>query len=669
MQTYLPRYSNSERSVLKMAEKALWTPVNHTTNLTQFQNVLEKKLGRSFPDYVSFHKFSTDNTEVFWNEWLLESGFILRSKPSKTLERGSHFAKSKWFPGAFYNFAENLLEKGDSQKEAIVFYAEDGTVQRLTFQKLKNEVIKLQNHLISLGVKKGDRVVGIVPNAPISTIGMLATTSLGAIWSSASPDFGVKGILDRFEQILPKVVLSVESYLFKGKKISIIQKLEEVTQALSSAKHSEFIQTIMYDFVEPEVDFGKIKNPIRYQELKTTEALEIQYTPIEFSDPVYIMFSSGTTGLPKCIVQGGGVLLNHTKELSLHCNLSSGEKLFYYTTCGWMMWNWSQSVLALGATLYQFDGNPFYPNWETLWSMAEKENIQVFGTSAKYLSVLEEEGISVKEKYLLPNLKVILSTGSPLPISGFQYVYEKINPKIQLSSISGGTDLNGCFALGNPSLPVFAGQIQCKGLGMDVQVFDDIGKSVVGEKGELVCPTPFPSMPLYFWNDESGNKYKSAYFETYDNIWCHGDFASITPENGLIIYGRSDSTLNPGGVRIGTADIYSVVAKIPEIKDSVIIGQDYKDDVRVILFVVLSNGIQLDEVLIKKIKEQIKLETSPRHVPSLILTVPEIPYTVNGKKVEIAVKQTVAGIEVKNKNALANPNALDFFKNRKELMQ
>lgn len=653
-----------------MAQNALWTPVTLSTNLTRFQRHLESKLGKSFPDYVTFHKYSVDEFQTFWMEWLKESGFRLRTEPTKAFERGEHFSKSKWFPGASFNFAENLIENGNPNALAIVFYGENGVVQRLTYGDLKNEVIKLQSHLITLGVKKGDRVVGIVPNAPISTIGMLATTSLGAIWASASPDFGVKGILDRFEQIEPKVVISVESYLFKGKKISILDKLEEVTQSLASSKSSEFKQTILYDFIEPILHFGKIQNPYRYSNLKPMEGSQrMEYTPIEFSDPVYIMFSSGTTGLPKCIVQGGGVLLNHTKELSLHCNVSEGDRVFYYTTCGWMMWNWSQSVLALGATLYQFDGNPFYPTWETLWNMAEKESIQVFGTSAKYLSVLEEENVSVGEKFSLPKLKVILSTGSPLPTSGFHYVYDKIKKDVQLSSISGGTDLNGCFALGNPNLPVYAGEIQCKGLGMDVQVFDDMGKSVIGEKGELVCPTPFPSMPLYFWNDDLGSKYKSAYFETYENIWCHGDFASITSSNGVIIYGRSDATLNPGGVRIGTADIYSVVSKIPEIKDSVIIGQDYKDDVRVILFVVMADGITLDDVLMKKIKEQIKIETSPRHVPSLILTVPEIPYTVNGKKVEIAVKQTVAGQEVKNKNALANPQALDFFQNRKELAE
>ncbi|XDD53879.1 acetoacetate--CoA ligase [Leptospira sp. WS4.C2] len=649
-------------------QNILWTPHSKVTNLSRFQGHLETRLAKSFSDYVSFHKFSVDESDLFWKEWLSYSGFKLHKEPEKTLDRGSHFSKSLWFPGAFYNFAENLLETGNPNDLALVFYSEDGQIQRLTYSELKQEVLKLQKHLISLGVKKGDRVAGLLPNAPIATIGMLATTSLGAIWSSASPDFGVRGILDRFEQINPKILISVESYFFKGKQISIIDKLEEVSIQLVNTANSEFKQTLLYDFVEPIKDFGKIQLPCRYSKLALANSSEvISYTSIGFSDPVYIMFSSGTTGLPKCIVQGGGVLLNHTKELSLHCNVSKQDRFFYYTTCGWMMWNWSQSVLALGATLYQYDGNPFHPSWKTLWSMAEKEAINVFGTSAKYLSVLEEEKINVKSEYQLPELKIILSTGSPLSNSGFRYVYENIKKDVQLSSISGGTDLNGCFALGNPNLPVFEGQIQCKGLGMDVQVFDDMGKSVENQKGELVCLTPFPSMPLSFWNDDTGAKYKSAYFETYDNIWCHGDFASISPENGLVIYGRSDATLNPGGVRIGTADIYSVVSTIPEVKDSVIIGQEYKDDVRVVLFVVTTDGVILDESLIKKIKERIKVETSPRHVPSLVLSVPEIPYTVNGKKVEIAVKQTVAGLEVKNKNALANPNSLDYFKNRKEL--
>ncbi|PJZ47233.1 acetoacetate--CoA ligase [Leptospira brenneri] len=651
-------------------QNKLWTPQTKDTNLSRFLGHLESKFTKSFSDYVSLHEFSVVEYQSFWKEWLSYSGFKLHSEPERTLDRGTHFSKTHWFPGALYNFAENLLEVGNPDNFALVFYSEDGQIQRLKYSELKAEVLKLQKHLISLGVKKGDRVVGLVPNAPIATIGMLATTSLGAIWSSASPDFGVRGILDRFEQIQPKVLISVESYLFKGKKISITDKLEEVSNQLKNAEKSEFKQTLIYDFVEPIKDFGNIQFPFRYNEIPLPDPSDnLSYTSIRFSDPVYIMFSSGTTGLPKCIVQGGGVLLNHTKELALHCNLSKGDRFFYYTTCGWMMWNWSQSALALGVTLYQFDGNPFHPSWETLWSMAEKESIQVFGTSAKYLSVLEEEKVQVKSKYPLSDLKVILSTGSPLPNSGFRYVYENIKTDVQLSSISGGTDLNGCFALGNPNLPVFEGQIQCKGLGMDVQVFNDMGKSVKNEKGELVCPTPFPSMPLFFWNDDSGSKYKSAYFETYDNIWCHGDFASITLEDGLVIYGRSDATLNPGGVRIGTADIYSVVSTIPEIKDSVIIGQEYKDDVRVVLFVVTADGITLDESLIKKIKEKIKTETSPRHVPSLVLSVPEIPYTVNGKKVEIAVKQTVAGLEVKNKNALANPNSLDFFKNRKELSE
>lgn len=640
----------------------LWTPKSNQTNLLEFQTYVESQTNLKFQSYHEFHRFSTKEYELFWKLWAEYSQFRFLTPPTKIFETHKEFQKTKWFPDATYNFADNLLEVGNPDSVALVFLSESGSKIQLTYRELKNEVLRLQNHLKSLGVKKGDRICGLVPNAPISTIGMLATTSLGAIWSSASPDFGVRGILDRFEQILPKVLLTVDGYTFKGKEISILQTVEEVSNRLSDHSNSEFKQTIIYEFLQNEFDFGRISKPYRYSHIPIqSESNSIQYTPVSFLDPVYIMFSSGTTGLPKCIVQGGGVLLNHTKELSLHCNLSKGQKLFYYTTCGWMMWNWSQSVLALGGTLYQFDGNPFHPSWEVLWKYAEEESIDVFGTSAKYLSVLLEEKRDVKSKYNLMNLKAVLSTGSPLSIEGFRYVYQCIKDDVQLSSISGGTDLNGCFALGNPNLPVVEGEIQCLGLGMDVQVFNEEGNPVLEEKGELVCPTPFPSMPLCFWNDPSGEKYKSAYFSTYPNVWCHGDFVMVTQHRGLIVYGRSDATLNPGGVRIGTADIYSVLQNITEIVDSVIIGQEYKNDVRVILFCVLKEGESLTENLIQKIKFKIKNETSPRHVPSLIFEVPEIPYTVNGKKVEIAVKQTIAGEPVKNKNALTNPNSLDYF--------
>ncbi|MDF3818633.1 acetoacetate--CoA ligase [Leptospira sp. 96542] len=647
-----------------MPNQILWTPKNKHSNMSVFRKQLEDELSLSFPSYSELYDWSVLNPELFWKSWASHSGFKFISEPTVSLEVGKYFWESVWMPGATYNFAENLLKGGDPSDTAIVFYSEDGIKTILSYAELSKYVLTLKKHLEELGVGKGDRVCGIVPNSPIATIAMLATTALGAIWASASPDFGVKAILDRFEQIQPKVLVSVTTYLFKGKSISILDKVEEISNRL--AETADFKQSILFDFNEKIKNVGRTKLPFRFSELSLIDG-DIKFEPITFSDPVYIMFSSGTTGLPKCIVQGGGVLLNHTKELGLHCNLSKGQKLFYYTTCGWMMWNWSQSILALGGTLYQFDGNPFYPSWEVLWKFADEESIDVFGTSAKYLSVLMEDGADIKSKYNLSNLKVILSTGSPLPKNGFRYVYDHIKEDVQLSSISGGTDLNGCFGLGNPDLPVVEGEIQCRGLGMDVQVFDEEGKSVIGEKGELVCLKPFPSMPLYFWNDVDKSKYKSAYFSAYENVWCHGDFISISENGGLVIYGRSDATLNPGGVRIGTADIYSVLQTVTEVKDSVIIGQNYKDDIRVVLFVVLAPDHKLDQDLILRIKTKIKNETSPRHVPSIVLEVPEIPYTVNGKKVELAVKQTVEGEEVKNKNVLANPGSIEYFKQFPEL--
>jgi acetoacetyl-CoA synthetase len=637
----------------------LWIPGDSQTNLSRFQSEIESKMGNTFSDYQDFHRWSVDNLEQFWNSWASHSGFAFIEKAEQTFCPATKFWESIWFPGARVNFAKNLLEKGSAEDTAILFFREDGHKETLTYSELKQNVVDFANYLQSIGISKGDVVCGIVPNAPIATIAMLATTSLGAVWSSASPDFGIKAILDRFEQISPKVLVSVDCYLFKGKKISILDKISEISTRLGEV-NSNFSATIVKSFLGDEFSLDGIRKPIRFSDLPITDK-QLIYCPISFSDPVYIMFSSGTTGLPKCIVQGAGVLLNHTKELSLHCNLRPKEKIFYYTTCGWMMWNWSQSALALGATLCQFDGNPFYPDWTVLWKWIDEEKISIFGTSAKYLSVLESEKASPREHFQLESLKVILSTGSPLFASGFRYVYDQIKKEVQLSSISGGTDLNGCFALGNPTLPVYPGEIQCLGLGMDVQVHNEEGISVKLEKGELVCLKPFPSMPLFFWNDPDRKKYKSAYFERFENIWCHGDFAEITEHGGMIIYGRSDATLNPGGVRIGTADIYSVLEMIPEVADSVIIGQDWKEDVRIILFVKLQTGATLNEDLRKAIKDKIRDETSPRHVPSLIFEVPEIPYTVNGKKVELAVKQTVQGEVVKNKNTLANPNALDIF--------
>jgi acetoacetyl-CoA synthetase len=643
----------------------IWKPSDLDTSLSLFQKHIEKKSGQVFNHYHEFHKWSVQNLALFWDLWADYSSFDFIKKGSVTLQESDVYWESKWFPDSQLNFAKNLLAKGRDEDMAILFLREDGQKQALTFLELKKLVANLAAYLKSIGVGKGDCVCGLVPNSPISTIGMLATTSLGAIWSSASPDFGVKAILDRFEQISPKVMISVDCYLFKGKKISILDKLGEVSRKLGEV-NIEFKSTVIDSFLGDTFSLDGVLHPIYYKDISQVSD-PLFYTPILFSDPVYIMFSSGTTGLPKCIVQGAGVLLNHTKELSLHCNLKAREKIFYYTTCGWMMWNWTQSALALGATICQFDGNPFSPDWSVLWKWIDEDEIPIFGTSAKYLSVLESEKAKPGSNFKLEKLRVILSTGSPLFASGFRYVYDSIKKEVQLSSISGGTDLNGCFSLGNPNLPVYEGELQCVGLGMDVKVFDESGVSVKQEKGELVCTQPFPSMPLFFWNDSDRKKYKSAYFERFENIWCHGDFAEITSHDGMIIYGRSDATLNPGGVRIGTADIYSVIETIPEISDSVIIGQDWQEDVRVVLFVKLKFGESLTDSLKSTIKNKIKEQTSPRHVPSVILEVLEIPYTVNGKKVEIAVKQTVQGEEVKNKNTLANPNSLEVFKHFKEL--
>ncbi|TGN13191.1 acetoacetate--CoA ligase [Leptospira ilyithenensis] len=645
--------------------RKLWTASGPETLLTKFRIKIEKEERVSLPDYDSFHHWSISNLESFWSHWAKESGFIFHKEPDHVLKRSEKFWESKWFEGAELNFAENLLEKGKQEDIAILYLGEDGKKETLTYYRLKTEVLKLASYFKTLGVSKGDRVCGLVPNAPVSTIGMLAATSLGAIWSSASPDFGAKGILDRFEQIQPKVLLAVDGYFFKGKKISILDKVGEVSEKLAS--FTDYKATVLFPFTSSSFLLDGVAKPIRYDDLPEEKNAKLKYESISFQDPVYIMFSSGTTGLPKCIVQGAGVLLNHTKELALHANLHAGEKLFYYTTCGWMMWNWSQSILALGATLCQYDGNPFHPDWKTLWHFAEEEGIHVFGTSAKYLSVMEQDGVEPMNEFSLAKLRTILSTGSPLYPSGFRYVYSKIKKDVQLASISGGTDLNGCFALGNPDLPVFEGEIQSRGLGMDVKVFDEDGKPVEKEKGELVCESPFPSMPLFFWNDKDGSKYQAAYFSRFENIWCHGDFAELTENKGMIIYGRSDATLNPGGVRIGTADIYSVVETFPEVQDSVIIGQEYKEDVRIVLFLKMKEGRNLEEGLKSRLKDAIRSETSPRHVPALILEVKDIPYTVNGKKVEIAVRQTVQGETVKNSNALANPESLLYFKDIPEL--
>jgi acetoacetyl-CoA synthetase len=563
---------------------------------------------------------------------------------------------AKWFTGAKLNFAENLLQHR-SDKIAIIFRGENGSEKRISQRELYNDVYRVASGLKKLGVGIGDRVAAFMPNIPETVIAMLATASVGAIWSSSSPDFGIKGVLDRFSQIEPKVIFAADGYFYNGKQFDSQEKLRGILEKLPTVQN-----VILVDFTGKR-DTTKFDNAIRWEHFGNHEAGEIHFEQLPFSHPLYIMYSSGTTGLPKSIVHSaGGTLIQHLKELRLHCDLTPDDTIFYFTTSGWMMWYWVVSSLAVGSTLVLFDGNPFYPAPDALLKMADELDISIFGTSAKYIASLEDAGVKPKQISSFSKLKAITSTGSPLTNESFEYVYREWKTDVQLSSIAGGTDIISCFVLGNPLLPVHTGEIQCRGLGMAVDCFDLSGKPLIGEKGELVCKKPFPSMPVYFWNDPDGAKYHKAYFEVYPNIWHHGDYVVISEHGGVTMYGRSDATLNPGGVRIGTAEIYSIVENMDEIDDSVIVGQQWHGDERVVLFIKLKSGINLDENLIKKISTNIRSGCSPRHVPAIIKTVNDIPYTLNGKKVEVAVKKIIHGEEVQNRDALRNPECLEEFR-------
>jgi acetoacetyl-CoA synthetase len=572
---------------------------------------------------------------------------------------------ARWFAGAELNFAENLLRFRDGQT-ALAFKGEGRPVVRLTYADLYDEVARIAAPLKAMGIRPGDRVVGFMPNMPQTIIAMLAATSLGATWSSCSPDFGIKGVLDRFGQIKPRVIFTADGYWFKGKAVDSLGRMGDILKELRSI---ERVVVVPYAGAAP--DIGRVPHAVMWDDFRSKEAgLPIEFRQLPFEHPLYIMYSSGTTGLPKCMVQSaGGILVHHLKELVLHTGLTRSDTIFYFTTCGWMMWNWLTSALATGATVVLYDGNPFHPHPGVLWEMAQEEKISVFGTSAGYIGALMASGVKPAEKYDLAPLRAVLSTGSPLSEEGFEFVYRHVKADLQLASISGGTDLNGCFALGNPMGPVYAGELQCRGLAMDVQAFNDEGRPVVNEQGELVCRKPFPSMPIHFWDDPDGKKYFGAYFAVYPNVWRHGDFIEITERGGVVIYGRSDATLNPGGVRIGTAEIYSIVALMPEIVDSVVIGQKWKNDVRVILFVQLPEGETLTEALRKKIRDNIRSLASPRHVPAKIIAVPGVPYTLNMKKVEMAVRKVIEGKPVLNKDALSNPGILDFYAGIPELKE
>ncbi|MBI1909351.1 MAG: acetoacetate--CoA ligase [Deltaproteobacteria bacterium] len=659
----------------------LWTPTAERvekSNFTSYLQFLDKEKNLKFRSYAELHHWSVIETAPFW-ESLWQFFKIEASTPYRQVIGEKRPLKGvprpEWFPGARLNFAQNLLRYRDDQI-ALIAIKESGERKTITYKELYQKVARCASALKKAGVKTGDRVAGYVPNCAESIVAMLAATSLGAIWSSCSPDFGVQGVLDRFQQIGPKVLFTVDGYTYNGKRHDLMARLETIIPKLSSLQ-----KTIVIPFVgekiplHPPLTKGGTGGFVSWNEFIDNKAVEIDFTPLPFDHPVYILYSSGTTGKPKCLVHGaGGTLLQHLKELALHTDLKREDTIFFFTTCGWMMWNWLVSSMAVGATIVCYDGSPSFPNLDALWQMADQEKITIFGTSPKFLTACQQAGITPgKSKGVrlrrtpLQKLKTLLSTGSPLSVENFEWVYQNIKKDLLLASISGGTDIISCFMLGNPCLPVYAGEIQCPGLGMKVEAWDENGKGVIGQKGELVCTAPFPSMPVFFWNDPDGKKYQGAYFEKFPGVWHHGDFIEVTPQKGIIVYGRSDATLNPGGVRIGTAEIYRQVETIPEVADSLVIGQRWQNDVRIILFVVPVQGVQLDDPLKEKIRKTIRETTTPRHLPAKIIAVRGVPYTISGKKVELAVTRLIHGEPVTNTEALANPEILEGYRNCPEL--
>ena len=646
----------------------LWQPDAKriaASTLDLFRVQAEERAGRKFADYNSLHRWSVEDRAGFWT-LIWDFCEVVGERGDIALIDEGHMREARFFPQARLNFAENLLrKKGNS--EAIVFRGENKVERRLTWDDLHALVSKLQQFMLAEGVKAGDRIAGMMPNMPEAVALMLAASSIGAVWSSCSPDFGAQGVLDRFGQIEPKLFFACDGYWYNGKRIEVADKIAEVTAKLSGLRRSVIVTYLG----EAEAVASQAANGITLDAaLAPFAAKAVEFTCLPFDHPLYILFSSGTTGIPKCIVhRSGGVLLQHLKELRLHADIRDGDRFFYFTTCGWMMWNWLASGIATGATLLLYDGSPFYPDGNVLFDYAQAEGITYFGTSAKFIDAVAKAGLKPGEAHDLSALRTISSTGSPLSPEGFAFVYEGIKKDVHLASISGGTDIVSCFVLGVPTEPVWQGEIQGAGLGMAVDVWDDDGKPVREQKGELVCTKAFPSMPLQFWNDPGDQKYLAAYFERFDNIWCHGDFAEWTGHDGIIIHGRSDATLNPGGVRIGTAEIYNQVEQMPEITEALCIGQDWDHDVRVVLFVRLAEGIALDDDLKARIKTKIRIGATPRHVPAKIVAVTDIPRTKSGKITELAVRDLVHGREVKNREALANPEALELYRDIADLQQ
>jgi acetoacetyl-CoA synthetase len=653
-----------------MVDKPLWRPSQERieeANLTRFarQAIRDWKLGIN--DYPAFYRWTADRPEQFWESVWKFAGVRSSAKGTRVLVDGDRLPGARWYPDARLNFAENLLRRRDAST-ALVFWGENRVRRRLTHRELYELVSRLAQSLRALGVAPGDRVAAYLPNMPEAIIAMLAAASVGATFSTCSPDFGVRGALDRFGQIAPKVLFVADGYFYNGKEIDSLVRAGEIASGLPSLE-----RVVVVPYVNARPDVARVPGAQRFDDFIAAQAGgDIRFEQLPFDHPLYILFSSGTTGAPKCIVHGaGGALLKHLCEQQLHCDVRPGDRLFYFTTLGWMMWNWLASGLASGAILLLYDGSPFVEDGRILFDYADAEGTTHLGTSAKFLDAAAKAGVEPARTHKLEHLRTVLSTGSPLAPEGFDFVYGSIKRDVCLSSISGGTDICGCFVLGNPVLPVWRGEIQCRALGLKVEVFDESGSPVEGEKGELVCTRPFPSLPLGFWGDPGGAKYHAAYFERFPGVWTHGDWCELTGHGGMIIYGRSDAVLNPGGVRIGTAEIYRQVEQLDEVVESIVIGQTWPPgeigDVRVVLFVKLREGRELDEELVAKIKGRIRENTTPRHVPAKVLQVRDIPRTKSNKIVELAVREVVHGRPVKNVEALANPEALEYFRNRPEL--
>lgn len=643
----------------------LWRPDEKRVQRSQmcgFMQQMSQKYGFR-ADWPALHQWSVEHNEQFWGE-MWEFAGIKATKPATAVRTGEGMLGTKWFPGMEFNFAQHLLRFND---ERIAIEAEDelGRTRSISYRELNKLVAQFARALRASGVEKGDRVGAFMPNVPETVVAMLGAASVGAIFSSCSPDFGIDGVFDRFGQIEPKVLIAADAYSYNGKRISLLDKVRGIVERIPSIR-----RVVIVPFDDAGPDLSQVRSGIGWSDFlagnnSASHQPRHPFESVPFDHPLYIMYSSGTTGVPKCIVHGhGGTLLQHMKELMLHCDLRREDTIFYFTTCGWMMWNWLVSALGVGATLVLYEGSPAFPDANHLWKMAERLGISVFGTSPKFVAACDKAELTPGRHFDLSKLRAVLSTGSPLTVENFRWVYENVKSDLQLSSISGGTDIISCFMLGNPMLPVYAGEIQCLGLGMDVQTLNEDGKSVIGEKGELVCGTPFPSQPIGFWNDPDGSKYRKAYFEDYPGKWRHGDFVEITERGGVIVYGRSDATLNPGGVRIGTAEIYRQVESIPEILDSVVVGKETPEaDVEICLFVVLKQGVALDDTLAKRIRSAISEGATKRHVPKYIKQVTGVPYTISGKKVEIAVQRMIHGQSVPNRDALADPRVLDQYTN------